>query len=292
MTSQQRQQHKAKKREKIRKEHLAKAKAERDQRGIEFLCNSRPLDVNLPHKDDCLGWQRYNSLTRQAIFKRALKDYGYDKSIKKFMKGEFLSSKEEDEATVLLSKAAQSICCDPPFFVPYVSVKKNGLVISHREMKKDPTPFGSAWYPDHFFWQIILLDGKTYHFTMSSHCIERIKGRIPFKDTMDILGFFLSLMPLNPVRINNTSICPIITATPKKDDLECLIGYCPVETYRNMAVAKSFLLPGMFGTPEHEKLAKAGKSIPIPEEFSSFEEYCKVETQIKEALKSQCEVPA
>ena len=285
MTDQQRQQRKAKKREKIRKEHLAHARIERDQKGVEFLCNSRPLNVNLPHKDDCLGWQRYNSLTRQAIFKRALKDYGNDKAVKKFMRGDFLSSKEEEEATILLSKAAQSICCDPPFFVPYVSVKKNGLRISHREMKKAPTPFGSAWFPDHAYWQLVMLEGKTYHFTMSSHCIERILGRIPLKDTVDILGFFLSLTPLNPIGTDNANVCPIVTGADA--DADGTIGYCPVETYRNMAVAKSFLLPGMLGTPEHEKLAKAGKKIAFPEEFSSFEEYLKVEAQVKEALREQ-----
>ena len=37
-----------------------------------------------------------------------------------------------------------------------------------------------------------------------------------------------------------------------------LIGYCPYEVYEHMAVAKSFLIPTMDGTPEGEKLFAQG----------------------------------
>ena len=222
---------------------------------------------------------------RAAIFKRALKDYGDNRTLKRFVKGEFLSPKEEEEVTILLSEAAQSICCDAPYFVPYVSVQKDRVLVSHREMKKLPTPFGSAWFPDHLYWHIVILNGKAFHFTMSSHCIDRIKGRIPMDRPLETLGIFLSLFPNIPIKVNGAYVCPISTELPREPGEEHVIGYCPLETYKNMAIAKSFLLPGMIGTPEHEKLAAAGRAITFPEKFSSFEEYLKAGKQVQDALK-------
>lgn len=260
MDSQRRRERKGKKRERIRKEHLAADKKARESVSLDRLRTDSHAVI--PDKNDRDGWQKFNALTRPGIFRKAMAMFSEHALLNRYLqRPNDLTKKDCIELCEMLSRAAQAIACDWPYYVPLVSVRRNAdgveTLITSWQMDKEPTPMGNAWHWMSFgkSQRLVHAGGRPLLFAMSTHAIDRMKERVmvPFKlDPEGAVSFMRMFEPLDPIpRPGADSLIPLMFNGK-------IFGYCPFDVLRHMAVAKSFLIPTMENTPERDRLNEVG----------------------------------
>lgn len=274
-------------REKVRKEHLHHQKNERDQAVLEKVLDMRCGYLELPNRDDRLGWARHNQLELKKVILAALKQNPDNKALRRFL-FKPLDTRKDDcgDLQIVFTKAAQSISCDPPFFVPYVDCMMNegNLYAEQRNIsfKKHSTSYGAVWTPG-LIEYVVYHHKKAYQLAFSTHAMERFVERFGFEkkyEDMKLFRYIVRYMEptdliggLVPMRLIGSSI----------------FGYMPFETHEKMIVGTTFLLPGMRGTPEHQVLLNNGFNVNVtiasdyekPEILKAFRTCCQENLFIK-----------
>lgn len=263
---------KKKKRERIRQKHLEEAQQRRDSELTrQPIFNPRPVQLSLPHRNDRVGWNRANTVTRENIFAEVRKMYPADKLLWRFLRHEHVSKHDLHYISDLMTKAAQKLCCDPPYYVPFVEVTKDAFAIASMKLEKTKLVVGSAWHfeQDGYRWRTIV-DNKGLLFAMSTHAVDRLYKRLKPLHMNKIIGALVNLLPLQAIMVDGCWVVPLY-----KLKLAANFGYCPIDIQGGLAVAKSFLLPFMRGTPEWEALKTAGRHDLLHDDFKDMEELAK-----------------
>jgi len=275
---------KKKKREKIRKEHLAKERREREKARInQPLFAPRPIQLTMPHKDDMLGWQRANALTKDAVLAKVRVMFPEDKLLWRFLRHGDISKHDLDYISYLMTEAARKLCCQPPYYIPFVQVTKDAFAIASLKLEKMRMPTGSAWYYEDggYRWRTIV-DGHGYPFALHTHAADRLYERLNPMPLGKIARVLVEMLPLQAVKIGDDWVVPI--HLPHQ---ATTIGYCPINIHFGTAVGISFLLPYMRGTPQHEKLRAAGRHDLIHDDFKDLGELIKFEEKAAAVLSAE-----
>lgn len=251
---------KRKRREKIRKLHLAHAK---NQNNIYIRNNFIKVSTNLPDRNDREGWMDYNTITKDTIIQSAQKLYPRDKILNKFLRGN-LHRKDLPYIETLLGHAAQKMA-NPPYFTPIIVLESKQnipyLRIIPHKLKKHSTEHGTAWTipKNDKSVDIVFHKNRYFQIAYSTHAMDRLYERIDLaidkklKDTYAIIllnkiTYGKQISGLIPLHIKNTQLP---------------FGYCPYTINENLIIATSFLLPCMNGTPEYNKLKRHGHTLHI-----------------------------
>lgn len=268
---QKRREQKAKRREKVRKDHLAQTRRDEDGGALRRFFDTRYIvKPGVPDRNDREGWARFNALDLKCVVKEALQMFKRDRTLWRFIESPNSITKY-DVVTIegMLTKAAQSICCSPPYFIPLFILRKNSAGISMHQpkflMRKESTPFGLAWFNDN--WDgtqtQATIGGETRLFAWSTHAIDRVMERVvkPMCITPSKLAYMMH--GIRPEKVKLTSEGHVIPLSVGDKEHRFLLGYVPYDEHNNMAVARTFLLPTMKGTPERDELTKKNVEFQI-----------------------------
>ena len=295
LAQQRRREQKRKRREQIRKAHLNKARQATERESIEhFIKGGVVLARGVPERNDREGWQHFNALELSAILKKAMSMFAGDKLLIRFLsRVDDVSKFDFEEISMMLTKAAQAIECNPPFYIPYVRAIRvsHGTDIGRSafRMEKIHTPYGATWTWCGFDKQpkCIYVGQRLYLYTMSTHAVERLYERVlkVLGNLLEVVGIMHYLEPKNAVMVNGEWLIPLVINW--KGVMESLIGYVPFMYEKHMVMAKSFLLPTMEGTPERVMLNLKGHSdfnINSIQELLKNEEFLKKEGIMRSVL--------
>jgi len=268
LAQQKRREQKRKRRDAIRKSHLSKARQAAERESIEqFIKGGVVLSRGMPERNDREGWQHFNALELSAILRKALSLFAGDKLLIRFLsKVDEVNKHDFEEISMMLTKAAQAIECNPPFYIPYVRAIRTlrGADIGRTafRMEKIHTPYGAAWTWEDIDKQpqYIYVGKRLYLFTMSTHAVERLYERVLkiLGSPLEVVGIMRFLSPKDAIQVNEEWLVPLVITY--KGMLETLVGYVPFVFEEHMIMAKSFLLPTMEGTPERIMLNLKGHS--------------------------------
>ncbi len=267
MNSQQkRRERKLKRRDKIRQEHLQKDRRDVDGEALaRFFRDREVLRPGTPERNDREGWARFNALDLKCVVKAAIQMYGKDSTLWRFIRDPHSATKHDiGTLEAMFTKAAQKICCSPPYFIPMFVLQKSPTGMRMHQpkfiMDKASTPFGLAWYNDNFegAFNLVFINKKPKLFSFSTHAIERLIERMfkPMCLSATRIAFVMNTM--QPEKVTHCSEGTVIPLSISNGDERYLIGYCPFDEHNHMAIARTFLLPTMKGTPERDKLVELG----------------------------------
>lgn len=263
---QKRRERKAKKRGKIRSAHLDRDRRNSDNEALgKFLAARQVIQPGVPDRNDREGWDRYNALNLKHVMKMALSLFRGDSVLRRFIEDPNSTTKHDIQTVEdMLTKAAQKICCSPPYFIPLVQMYKHSEGVNvrhpHFQLEKENTPMGLAWHFELFdgSWPLAYIGGKAKLFALSTHAIDRFMERV-FRPCIfpptQIALFMESLLAEKVIVVPTSPVLPITVGNGHK---RMLVGYCPYDEQRHMAIARTFLLPTMRGTPEYERLVEKG----------------------------------
>ena len=229
------------KREKVRKQHLERAREAKVNTGVSLFLSAGGITHGrpLPERNDRNGWMTHNELSEKAVLKKAFSMYPNEPLLKRMFVGQF-NDRDTLRISLLLSRAAQSIYCDSPKEIPYWIISGHPTSpnyfsgLTSVKLKKIATPDGSAWgHP-----ATLLENGMQVMF--SSHALERMKQRLEMSNIPE-QPFWCMFLACK------TSPYPGMFSIVGG---EWTIGYCPYSVFNSHAIASTFLLPGMKGTPE------------------------------------------
>jgi len=261
MDPRQRHREKAKKkRNKVRRAHLEEASRRRTQQAIDQVLSSPEISEHMPDKDDRLGWARHNAIGPKNILRTAMRMFPDSPVLKKYFSHD-LRGDDEWELGLLLTRVSRTLACDPPYFVPYVEAKKNGEILVHvLELAKRTTPFGAMWSFDKYLKEktAVHLNGQVLPLWLSSHAVDRLWERMEGskEDAGMAFTLFNRLRIGDPLVRSGNALLPVSLEFEKPLE-NCHFGYFPVEAQEGMAIAKTFVLLGMDGTPEADQIRNA-----------------------------------
>lgn len=259
---------KKKRREKIRKEHLAIARKSRTwTKTQQILEDKHWQNSRIPDRNDKIGWYRYNRLTKKNILLKAQKMFPGDRDLRHLFDQSIRPTDKEalKHLSDILTLAAQSLVCDPPYYVPmltlYPTSEHLNMSLKVWEMKKHITEAGSSWAIIANHSNLVHFEGKIYELSFTSHAAGRLYERLgkigPKEHAITNACIILTYVRTGPVITKdvNEPMIPLFLNMPI-EAAKYPIGYCPFEPMGRLSHAKTFLLPCMDGTPEHTILAK------------------------------------
>ena len=264
---------KKKRRGKIRQEHLAGQRTTTLENNRRQRLNGQLLirdKDSLPNRNDRDGWYRLNAIRDwKAICNTAEKLFPGDKALKQYLYSD-IGLKERDKyhhLSQILTIAAQEHCAQPPYFIPFITItpttENYHIQVDRSELTKKSSKCGDIWAVEKH--KHVIIDGKEHEFFFSSHAIEQLFNRVKTgKGTANdkCIHNYLFVATIHGMIIENSTKEGMVALVNKNKKMTFLLGinkpfgYCPYIEENGVLIAKTFLLPAMHSTPEHDILGK------------------------------------
>ena len=250
------------KREKIRKEHLLLAKKQRIFALRKELDDMFKIDYDIskeyiPPRDDQVNWDRINQFRAPInVLNQARKIFGKHPILEALYENKVKETDKESrlELGYIFTAAAQVLCSEPPFFIPY---------FKFFDLSPTMNFFWARNIARKDLWRIVHMDkkvtlnNKTYPVYLSEHFLRRFWERTTITDNL-ILRSHMYYMFYNDFEFQDggNNMLGVVNTHERMKSLLGLhqpYGYSPmVKVEDDYIIAKTFLLPGYKNTPENE----------------------------------------
>ena len=201
------------KREKIRKEHLLLAKKQRIFALRKELDDMFKIDYDIskeyiPPRDDQVNWDRINQFRAPInVLNQARKIFGKHPILEALYENKVKETDKESrlELGYIFTAAAQVLCSEPPFFIPY---------FKFFDLSPTMNFFWARNIARKDLWRIVHMDkkvtlnNKTYPVYLSEHFLRRFWERTTITDNL-ILRSHMYYMFYNDQREDNGIYEPI-----------------------------------------------------------------------------------